>query len=162
MGLALVATGFMFFVAVKIAPFAAADVTLRLHLVAVSTLMPALMLAVSIAKLAKHRFFTAEDINGSAQTDGTEQAKLLQALLQNTLEQVAFAIPVYFAYAVLAPAWAMAALPAAGCMFLVGRVLFFAGYSGGAPSRAFGFAFTFYPTIALMIYALICCVKSAA
>jgi hypothetical protein len=31
----------------------------------------------------------------------------------------------------------------------VGRLLFYTGYAGGAPSRAFGFGFTFYPTVLL-------------
>jgi hypothetical protein len=34
-------------------------------------------------------------------------------------------------------------------MFLGGRLAFFAGYANGAPARAFGFAFTFYPTVIL-------------
>jgi uncharacterized membrane protein YecN with MAPEG domain len=36
-------------------------------------------------------------------------------------------------------------------MFFIGRLAFFAGYAKGAPARAFGFAFTFYPTILLTI-----------
>ena len=39
-------------------------------------------------------------------------------------------------------------------MFLLGRVLFFAGYAGGAPRRALGFALTFYPTVTLLLGAL--------
>jgi len=51
-------------------------------------------LLICIARLAKHRFFTPEDINGSALTSGTERARLLQALLQNTREQTCPAVPI--------------------------------------------------------------------
>lgn len=43
------------------------------------------------------------------------------------------------------------ALPAMAALFLVRRVLFFRGYAHGAPSRAFGFAPTFYSTMETLI-----------
>lgn len=130
----------------------------RLELVATSLMAPAAALFICIARLAKHRFFTPEDINGSALTQGTSRAKLLQGLLQNTLEQVAFAVPVYLACSFILPSHLLGLIPAAAVMFLVGRLLFYIGYSGGAPSRAFGFALTFYPTVLLgfvVIYSLL-------
>jgi len=108
---------------------------------------------VCIARLAAHRFFTPEDIHGSAVTDGTERAKLLQSLLQNTLEQCCLAIPVYAATAILVPA-SFLPVPAAAIMFLVGRLSFFAGYAQGAPARAYGFALTLYPTVLLLVLLL--------
>ncbi len=131
----------------RIAP--GASVEFRLELLAVSLMAPAVSLFICIARLAKHRFFTPEDINGSALTEGTARARLLQALLQNTLEQVALALSVYSACSFTLPGHLLGLIPAAAAMFVVGRVLFYIGYSGGAPSRAFGFAFTFYPTILL-------------
>ena len=104
---------------------------------------------ICVARLAKHRFFTPEDIDGSALTPGTDRARLLQALLQNTLEQAVLAIPVYFCGAVVLPGSWLGAVFAAAAMFFVGRICFFAGYAGGAPSRAYGFALTFYPTVFL-------------
>jgi hypothetical protein len=121
----------------------------RVELLAASVLAPALSLFVCIARLAKHRFFTPADINGSALTDGTERAKLLQALLQNTLEQAALAVPVYLSCSFVCPARFLGMIPAAAAMFLAGRLAFFAGYANGAPARAFGFGFTFYPTVIL-------------
>ena len=47
----------------------------------------ALWLAVSVGMLAHHRFFTPEDIDGGGLTRGTQKAQILQATLQNTLEQ---------------------------------------------------------------------------
>jgi uncharacterized membrane protein YecN with MAPEG domain len=46
-------------------------------------------------------------------------------------------------------------IPACASLFLIGRLVFAAGYSKGAGSRAFGFGLTFYPTIALAILTLI-------
>jgi hypothetical protein len=126
-----------------------ASIEFRVEILAASLMAPATSLFICIARLAKHRFFTPEDINGSALTEGSSRAKLLQSLLQNTLEQVALALPVYFSCAFIFPSHFLGLIPAAGAMFFVGRVLFYIGYSGGAPSRAFGFAFTFYPTVFL-------------
>ena len=131
-----------------------ASVEFRLELLAASLMAPAASLFICIARLAKHRFFTPEDINGSALTEGTSRAKLLQALLQNTLEQLALALPVYLSCSLLFPSRFLGLIPAAAAMFFVGRVLFYISYSGGAPSRAFGFAFTFYPTMFLACMAV--------
>ncbi|MFZ6749026.1 MAPEG family protein [Undibacterium sp. Ren11W] len=126
-----------------------ASLEFRLKLLAVSLMAPAATLFICIARLAQHRFFTPEDINGSGLTEGSSRAWLLQALLQNTLEQLALALPVYFACAIILPSHFLALIPAAAAMFFVGRLLFYIGYAGGAASRAFGFAFTFYPTVFL-------------
>ena len=123
----------------------------RLSVAVVATLSPAITLFVCIARLANHRFFTPEDINGSALTSGSERARLLQALLQNTLEQATLAISVYFCSAIAFPSAFLGAIVAGGAMFLIGRIAFFAGYKNGAPSRAFGFAVTFYPTVLLLV-----------
>jgi hypothetical protein len=128
----------------------AADLASRATLASWSLVLPVFALFVCIARLAKHRFFTPADIHGSALTGGTEKAKLLQALLQNTLEQSCLAVPTYMATAILAPAALLPLLPAAAVMFLAGRLFFFAGYANGAPARAFGFGLTFYPTVLLL------------
>jgi len=134
---------------------AATTLDRRLAWLAFSVLPPALALAIAIARLAAHRFHTPEDLNGSGLRAGTPRARLLQALLQNTLEQLALAVPVYGAWVLLAPARFAAGCVVAGLLFLLGRILFFAGYAQGAPSRALGFGLTFYPTLALLIGALL-------
>ena len=128
------------------------DPSARVTIAAWSLVLPAFVLFVCIARLAKHRFFTPEDIHGSGLTGGTDKAKLLQALLQNTLEQACLALPVYTATSIVAPAPLLPAVPAAAAMFLVGRLFFFAGYANGAPSRAYGFGLTFYPTVMLLLF----------
>lgn len=131
-----------------------APLDLRLQLLAWSLLLPVSMLVVCVGRLANHRFDTPEDIHGSGLTAGTERARLLQALLQNTLEQCMLALTIYLAAALLLPAQLLGWIPAAAAMFLIGRLCFYTGYHKGAPGRAFGFGLTFYPT-AIMLLALI-------
>ncbi len=106
-------------------------------------------LVLAIGLLARHRFFTPADIDGSGLTAGTDRARVLQALLQNTLEQSVIAVLAHLLWTAATPAGWFAAVPAAAVLFVVGRIGFALGYRGGAPARAFGFALTFYPTVLL-------------
>ena len=108
-------------------------------------------LMVTIGLLARHRFFTPDDIDGGGLTRGTPRAQMLQAILQNTLEQTVLAVSVHMIWAAVMPDSWQAAVPAAVILFLLGRVLFARGYSRGAPGRALGFALTFYPSVAMVI-----------
>ena len=119
----------------------------------------ALWLAISIGLLAKHRFFTPEDIDGGGLTQGTETANILQATLQNTLEQTVVAVLAHLAWAVLLPVSWIFAIPSAVVLFLCGRVLFVLGYRGGAPARALGFALTFYPSVLMLVLAVAAAVR---
>jgi MAPEG family len=114
----------------------------------------ALWLGISIALLARHRFFSPEDIDGGGLTEGTERASILQATLQNTLEQTVLAVLTHLGWAILMPVSWISAVPAAVVLFLCGRVLFVRGYRGGAPSRATGFALTFVPSVLMLILAV--------
>jgi hypothetical protein len=108
-------------------------------------------LAINIAMLARHRFFTPGDIDGGGLSTGTPTAHVLQSTLQNTLEQAVLALSTHAIWAAAMPhAW-QAAVPAAAVLFLVGRVLFWHGYAHGAPARALGFALTFYPSVAMLL-----------
>ena len=111
----------------------------------------ALWLGISIGLLARHRFFSPEDIDGGGLIPGTETANIWQATLQNTLEQTSLAVVVHLAWAALMPISWMSAIPAAVVLFLCGRVLFVRGYRGGAPSRAVGFALTYYPSVLMLV-----------
>ena len=83
-------------------------------------------------------------------SQASDEAKIKQALIQNTLEQAAIAIPTYLAWAAIMPHENHSAIPFCASLFLIGRVIFFAGYRYGAPGRAFGFGLTFMPTMVLM------------
>lgn len=133
-------------------PHSANHVTLgsRLELAALAALAPTISLLFCIARLAKHRFATPQDIQASALTHGTERARLLQAMLQNTLEQTVLAVPLYFAASLLFPPKLLSLIACGAILFIVGRILFFRGYASGAPARAAGFGLTFYPSVALL------------
>ena len=121
----------------------------------------ALWLGISIALLARHRYFTPEDIDGGGLTRGSETASVLQATLQNTLEQTVLAVLVHVTWATLMPVSWMSAIPAAVVLFLCGRLLFLLGYRGGAPSRALGFALTYYPSVLMLIIVVVTAVRKA-
>lgn len=116
----------------------------RLTVLGVSLILPTLFLIASIGRLAKFRFFSPEDIDGSGLTLGTDEARVLQSLLQNTLEQLVIVFGVYTAWCLLMPSAWLSAAPLCSVLFAVGRLFFFKGYRRGAPARAFGFALTFY------------------
>jgi hypothetical protein len=118
-------------------------------------LLLALWLLISIGWLARHRFITPEDIDGGGLTQGTEQARILQSTLQNTIEQTVFAVLVHMIWAVTMPLSWLATIPAAAILFLSGRILFVRGYIRGAPFRAVGFALTFYPSVLMLLIATV-------
>nr|WP_140231138.1 MAPEG family protein [Sphingomonas japonica] len=128
-------------------PWSAAERIDRASAAAIAALFIVAWLAAAIGDVARQRFFSATDIagSGSGAADGAIRGGI--AILQNTLEQVTLAIPVYLAIAVLLPhpGPVLAALVALFCM---GRLLFWRGCPRGASARAFGFALTFYPTVA--------------
>lgn len=112
--------------------------------------LPALFLAISIGRLAKHRFFSPQDIDGAGLSHGTARARELQALLQNTLEQVTLGAMAYALWASMMPSAWLSVVPLAALVFAAGRVLFFVGYAKGAEARALGFALTFYPSVGML------------
>ena len=118
-------------------------------------LLVALCLVGAVGNQARHRFFTPEDIDGSALTPGTDAARRFQSLIQNTLEQAVCAVAVHFAWAARMPCVSQTAIPAACTCFFVGRICFAAGYARGAPARAVGFALTFYPTVVMLLTLLL-------
>lgn len=122
----------------------------RLSVAIKASVVPAIFLAIAIGRLARHRFFTPEDIDGGGLRQMTDRAKLLQSLLQNTLEQFALAIVAYCAWAVVMPAVWLSVIPLAATAFAVGRVMFFVGYRHGAPSRAIGFTLAFYTSLMML------------
>ena len=134
-----------------------ADATMggRLAFVLKADILIAVWLAMSISRLARYRFFTPEDIDGGGLTVGSQQAQVLQSILQNTLEQSVLAVFVHLIWVVVMPiSWAPAVL-AAAIMFFAGRALFALGYEKGAPSRALGFVLSFYPSVLMLAIVVI-------
>ncbi len=131
------------------------DLKARLAFVATCDLLVVFWLLIAVGSLARHRFFSPEDIDGGGLTEATEAARIRQALLQNTLEQVVLALAVHLTGAVLLPTAWLPVLPAAAILFALGRFLFWRGYRRGAAARALGFGLTFYPTILLFLLLLL-------
>jgi len=109
--------------------------------------IPGLVLIVAIMMVSTGRRMSADDIGGQAAGPPSEKLAVKSAFLQNTLEQTVAAGAFYFALAALAGGAWMALLPAAAALFVVGRVLFFAGYRRGAKGRSFGMALSMLPTL---------------
>lgn len=118
-------------------------------------LLVVVWLIAAVGILARHRFFTPQDIGGSGLTEGSETAKVQQAILQNTLEQTVLALAVHAIAAAAFPAGWLPLVPAAAVLFALGRLLFWAGYRRGAAARSLGFALTFYPSVVLFLLAVI-------
>jgi len=132
----------------------------RLIAVARADLLVICWLGATIGNVARLRFFSADDIAGSATTNGTSDVNRAKAVLQNTLEQVALAIPIHLALAVLVES-SEPLIIALATLFAIGRFLFWIGYVNGARYRAFGFALTFYPSVAGLIIAVTSAVRSS-
>lgn len=123
----------------------------RLTLWAAASVTVAFWVMVAVARLARFRFYSPQDIAGGASEGATPHARMLQAMLQNTLEQAFLAVVAYGAWITLSDP-RMGALPGLFAVFFsVGRILFFRGYARGAASRALGFALTFYPSLGLIV-----------
>lgn len=116
----------------------------RLSIGIQSLTLPALCLMVAIVgRITKYRFFSPSDIHSSI-TNSSQTLRLLQSLLQNTLEQFVLAIAAYLLWSVTMPnTWRSVPL-LAGILFAIGRVPFFMDYRHGAPARTVGFTLAFY------------------
>jgi len=112
--------------------------------------LPVLALMISIMRVANHRFYTPEDIDGSGLTVGSPRVLVLRSILQNTLEQAVLAVAAYAIWATVMPLSWLRVIPMAALLFVAGRILFARGYEGGAPGRAMGFGLTAYPTFGIM------------
>lgn len=111
--------------------------------------------AIGVLRVALIRFNSAADLPGSGLSQPSEQIAVPRAILQNTLEQAMLAVFVHLALASLLRADEMRVIPAAVLLFCVGRAAFWLGYRHGAAARAFGFATTFWPSVACLALALV-------
>jgi MAPEG family len=126
--------------------------TIRLWLAC--SLMTTIWLLFGVACLARHRFHTPADIGGAGLNENSSRATLMQAIIQNTLEQTVLAIIAYGAWIWLGPPDRMGLVIVFTVFFSIGRLLFMFGYVRGASGRALGFGLTFYPSVALLLGAL--------
>lgn len=112
-------------------------------------------LVVGVAAIARYRFFNEQNIQGAGFGRDDDTVRRMQAVLQNTLEQVVLATFAHGAWLFAAPAGWRSVAYVYVVYFCVGRGLFFANYQKGAGARALGFALTFYPSVAMLLGALV-------
>lgn len=62
------------------------------------------------------------------------------------------AVSAHMAFVVVAPGRCLSVLPTMVGFWVVARVVFFVGYHRGENARAFGFAATFLPTVAFLVF----------
>lgn len=127
-----------------------AALSTRLKVAIMADLVVVAWLAAGIGNVARLRFLSPADITGGGRPDASTAVRDASAILQNTLEQVTLAIPVHIAAAVVIDR-SLTLLVALGIIFTIGRTSFWRGYRRGSQARAFGFALTFYPTVATLL-----------
>ena len=107
-----------------------------------------LFLMLVIGRLAQRRFLDDETIDGEPFSVGSA-ADIDQRVLTNTVEQLVLAMALWpFVGLVLGGA----AVLLLGIAFGIARVAFWIGYHRSRPLRAFGFAASFYPTVAASVW----------
>jgi hypothetical protein len=136
-----------------------ASVENRIAFTLKADLFVVIWLFVTIANVARLRFFSPQDIAGSGSTTASDHVRNANAVLENTLEQTVLAIPVHLALATILP-HPKPLIIALVMLFGIGRAFFWHGYAKGAPARAFGFALTFYPTVFSIFVAVVWLVAS--
>lgn len=117
-------------------------------------IVPALTLLVGVAMAANRRFFAADAIDGGTET----RSRSLDINLRynrNTLEQVVLAAVAWTGLALTLPQERLTLIPMLAILFAVGRAAFWIGYLMAPWARAFGFALTFYPTMAAYVWLLL-------
>ena len=141
----------LFFVSPHLREFAAAP---RGLIWATATAGPLVCLLLAVGAVGNHRFFSRDDIDAAMGGAPSPRLRVMQAVLQNTLEQSVLAIGTYGLLSFFLPT-RMAWLPMlmAGA-FVAGRAAFAIGYRRGAAGRAFGFALTLYPTVIGLFYGI--------
>jgi hypothetical protein len=126
------------------------DTAARLAFVAHWLLLPGLALLLGIGLVANQRFFVADAIDG-----GPSQNRLIQIALRyntNTVEQTILAAIAWFGLSLALSHDVLKLIPAMAISFLVGRILFFAGYLIAPVGRALGLGLTAYPTFAALVW----------
>lgn len=114
---------------------------------------PGLLMAAMVLAVGLHRFLGNDALEGGAFKG--EHAAINQRVLINTTEQLVLGLAIWPSAAVHLGDRGPGILLAMSLSFVVARLFFWAGYHIKPAMRAFGFAATFYPTVALGIWGLI-------
>ena len=124
------------------------DMAGRLALAAQLSMFVLIWVVIGVRMVSRVRFYSPEDMNGSAYTIPSDKIAVPRAFLQNTVEQAMIAVGALVALATLLSGPPLALLPAAVFLFGIGRIAFLWGYPKGAAARAFGMVTTVLPFLA--------------
>ncbi len=122
--------------------------------VALALLLAAIVPALAVARLAARRFFDDTAIDGAAFPPGSP-GDIDSRVLQNSIEQLVLAVAVWPASGILLATTGPGVVLCLGIGFLIARLAFWIGYHVSPPLRAFGFAASFYPTVLVLIWAVV-------
>ncbi len=114
-------------------------------------LVPGFTLLVGLGMVANRRFFSTDAMDGTR----APESKSLEINLrynQNTLEQTVLVVIGWPLLALLLPLSQLGLIPVLAVLFGAGRIAFWIGYLIAPWARAFGFALTFYPTVAAYVW----------
>lgn len=120
----------------------------RLEYVLKCEVFAALCLLAGVGRIANRRFFTPEAIGGGE----SPSIELDRRYVQNTLEQLVLAIVAHLALVTIVAPESIRVVAVLVMLFVIGRATFWIGYHRSGPARAFGFATTFYPTVAVYAF----------
>lgn len=108
----------------------------------------------SIWFVAITRISTSEE---TIQGNNTKEINILSSCLNNTLEQLIIAVPVWFILSIHLSSTQIKLIPCLVSLWIIARIFFYFGYVKSeekGPGRALGFILTFVPTIISMFYCL--------
>jgi len=114
---------------------------------------PGLVVVAMIGRVASRRLFDGEMVDGRLFPKGSKGA-IDQKVLANTLEQLAAALCIWPAAAILLAADGPGVIMVLGLGFTVARLAFWVGYHVSPPLRAFGFGASYYPTVLVALWVL--------
>lgn len=113
---------------------------------------PGLVLAMMVARVVLRRYGDAAMLEGGALQG---PAALDQRVLQNTVEQLAIALCIWPAAAIMLGDAGPGAIMVLGLGFALMRLVYWVGYHCSTPLRVFGFAGSFAPTVLVALWALL-------
>ena len=115
-------------------------------------LFAAFALAFGIICVAEQRYRSPNATKGSCDADESSSIPVNIRYIQNTLEQTVLLFMGHLALALVLKPENLKILPILVILFIIGRLSFWVGYFRSPIARAFGFAVTFYPNLAVLAF----------
>lgn len=134
--------------AIDLTPPGSIEMSWRLEYALKCEVFAALCLLAGVGRIANRRFFTPDAIAGGE----SPSIEIDRRYVQNTLEQLVLAIVAHLALVTIVAPESIRVVAVLVMLFVIGRATFWIGYHRSGPARAFGFATTFYPTVAVYAF----------